>query len=58
MDLDKYRLVEQIEEKGVDVEELAKAIEFDEDLLRLYLVKDGYPVPPRLLKKISEALAA
>ncbi len=58
MDLDKYKLIEQIEEKGVDLEELAQAIEFDKGLLQLYLINDGYPVPPRLLKKISEALAA
>lgn len=55
---EKLELIQQVEEKGVDIDDLAQTIEFSPMLLRLYMVKDGYPIPTRIAKKISEALAA
>lgn len=53
----KGRLLEQLAQKGMDVHSLAQAMEFDPGILKLYLVKDDYPIPSRIVKKIEEVLA-
>ena len=56
MDQEKQRILELVEEKNVNIEELAQKIEFNPILLKLYLAKDDYPIPKRILKKIEEAI--
>ncbi len=58
MDLQKSELIEKIEAKGMDFRELAEKIQMDPTILSLYFTKDDYPVPVRIIKKVSEALAA
>ena len=58
MESKKLELIQKMEEKGMTVEQVAAAIEFDPIVLSLYLVKDAYPVPNRILDKVSQALAA
>ena len=45
----KLKIIELMEEKGMSVAEAAQAISFDPMVLDLYLVKDAYPVPNRIL---------
>ncbi len=52
----KNELIEKMEQKGMTVEQAAQAIQFDPAILGLYLVKDGYPVPKRILDKLASAL--
>lgn len=56
MEARKIELIEQMETKGMSVSEAAKAMEFDATLLGLYLVKDGYPVPKRILDKLAAVI--
>lgn len=58
MESKKIELMEKMEEKGISVVKMAETISFDPSVLQLYMVKDAYPVPKRILKKITEALAA
>jgi len=53
----KTELIHKLTQKGMDVRALAQAIEFDPELLKLYLAKDEYPIPTRIIKKIEEVLA-
>ncbi|SMC27230.1 hypothetical protein SAMN02746041_02910 [Desulfacinum hydrothermale DSM 13146] len=53
---EKAQVISKLQEKGVDVEEAAKAIEFDPQILKLYLSEDDYPIPGRILKKLEEAV--
>ena len=52
----KLELIEKMEQKGMTVEQAAQAIEFNANILGLYLVKDGYPVPKCILDKLAAAL--
>jgi phosphotransacetylase len=52
----KIELIEKMEQKGLTVEKAAEAIDFNANILGLYLVKDGYPVPKRILDKLAAAL--
>jgi hypothetical protein len=45
-----------MESKGISVEQAAQAMQFDPTLLGLYLIKDGYPVPGRILDKLSAVI--
>jgi len=56
MEATKLEIIQKIEEKGLTVRQVAEAIQFDPEVLSLYLVKDAYPVPTRILKKISETV--
>jgi hypothetical protein len=56
MEAQKLAVMEKIKEKGLTVEKVAEAIQFDPRLLSLYLVDDAYPVPGRILKKITETV--
>jgi hypothetical protein len=58
MESKKLELIQKMEEKGMTVDTLAQAIEFSPMVLGLYMVKDAYPVPTRILKKVEQALAA
>lgn len=53
----KTQLLEKLAQKGMDVQALARAMEFDPDILKLYFVTDDYPIPNRIVKKIEELLA-
>ncbi len=53
----KLKLIEKMEEKGMSVAQAAAAISFDPMVLGLYLIKDAYPVPKRILDKLETALA-
>ena len=53
---EKKALREKLEEKGVSIEDAAKAIEFDPEILKLYLADDEYPIPKRIVKKLEEAV--
>ncbi len=53
----KLELIEKMETKGMSVAQAAEAISFDPKILGLYLVKDAYPVPKRILDKLEGALA-
>lgn len=53
----KSKIIESMEEKGVSVAKAAEQIAFDPMILGLYLVKDAYPVPKRILDKLEGALA-
>jgi hypothetical protein len=57
MEQRKLQVIEQMEEKGMSVAEAAEAIAFDPMILGLYLVKDAYPVPKRILDKLESAMA-
>jgi hypothetical protein len=58
MEPKKLELIQKMEAKGMTVDKLAEAIEFSPMVLNLYMVKDAYPVPTRIMKKIEQALAA
>jgi len=53
----KLELIQKMEEKGLTAAKVAEAIQFDPTILTLYLVKDAYPVPKRILDKVAAALA-
>jgi hypothetical protein len=53
---DKQELVKKIEQKGMTVAQAAEAMEFNPVILHLYLAKDPYPVPQRILDKLSKVL--
>ncbi|MFZ2447222.1 MAG: hypothetical protein WAW37_12765 [Syntrophobacteraceae bacterium] len=53
----KHEIITKMEEKGISVAKAAEAIAFDPMILGLYLVKDAYPVPTRILDKLETALA-
>jgi hypothetical protein len=53
----KLKIIEKMEQKGVSVATIAEAISFNPMILDLYLVKDAYPIPKRILDKLEGALA-
>lgn len=53
----KQELIEKLEAKGMTVDEIAGAIQFDPMILGLYLAKDEYPIPKRILQKLEEVAA-
>ncbi|MEN6439870.1 MAG: hypothetical protein ABFD97_14940 [Syntrophobacter sp.] len=53
----KIEIITKMEEKGVTVAQAAEAIAFSPMILGLYLIKDAYPVPKRILDKLETALA-
>ncbi|MGA2226409.1 MAG: hypothetical protein ABSH41_18385 [Syntrophobacteraceae bacterium] len=57
MEQRKLKIIAQMEEKGMSVKTAAEAIAFDPMILGLYLVKDAYPVPTRILDKLEGTLA-
>lgn len=58
MDAQKLEVIEKMEAKGLTPAKVAELIEFSPNILSLYLVKDAYPVPTRILDKVAAALAA
>jgi hypothetical protein len=56
MEAQKLEILKKIEEKGLTVEKVAEAIQFDPIVLSLYLAKDAYPVPKRILDKITSTV--
>jgi ribosome-binding protein aMBF1 (putative translation factor) len=57
MEQRKLNIIEKIEQKGLSTAELAEAISFNPTILGLYLVKDAYPAPTRILDKVEASLA-
>lgn len=57
MEAVKLETVQRIQEKGMTVEQVAEAIQFDPVLLSLYLTDDAYPVPKRIIDNISKSLS-
>jgi hypothetical protein len=57
MEQRKLQVIEKMDEKGMSVATVADAISFDPMILGLYLAKDPYPVPKRILDKLESALA-
>lgn len=56
METQKLELIEKMEAKGMTPAQAAEAMGFDSQLLNLYLVKDAYPVPKRILDKLAETV--
>ncbi|MGO9312148.1 MAG: hypothetical protein ACLQBD_23415 [Syntrophobacteraceae bacterium] len=56
MEQRKLKIIDQMEAKGMSVKTAAEAIAFDPMILGLYLVKDAYPVPKRILDKLEGTL--
>ena len=54
----KLKIIEKMEEKKMSVATVADTIAFNPMILGLYLIKDAYPMPTRLLDKLEGALAA
>ncbi|MFP5212864.1 MAG: hypothetical protein ACLGPL_05745 [Acidobacteriota bacterium] len=54
--MDKIELVQRMEEKGISVADAAAKMEFNAELLGLYLAKDSQPIPTRIVKKLEEAI--
>jgi hypothetical protein len=57
MESKKLELFRMMEEKGVSLAEGADKIGFDPALLKLYFAEDAYPVPQRILDKLTEAFS-
>lgn len=58
MEAVKQELFKKMEEKGTTVSDVAAAIGFDQLVLNLYFANDAFPVPKRIVDKISAQLAA
>ncbi|MFZ0946324.1 MAG: hypothetical protein WB930_03330 [Syntrophobacteraceae bacterium] len=58
MEQRKLKIIEKMEEKKMSVATVADTISFNPMILGLYLIKDAYPMPTRLLDKLEGALAA
>lgn len=56
METQKLELIEKMEAKGMTVTQAAQSMEFDAQLLELYLHKDAYPVPQRILDKLAQVV--
>jgi phosphotransacetylase len=57
MEAEKLAIIKQMEEKGLTPQQVGESIDFNPEVLALYLVKDAYPVPARILNKVSEFLS-
>ena len=56
MEPQKLELSRKMEAKGINLTEAAKRIAFDPDLLKLYFAQDSYPVPKRIIDKLTAAI--
>ena len=56
METRKLELIEKMEEKGMTPTQAAESMGFDPELMNLYLVKDAYPMPKRILDKLAETV--
>lgn len=54
----KTQIIEKMEAAGITAAQLAQKIQFDPTILTLYLNKDEYPIPGRILTKLTEAVAS
>ena len=57
MEPQKLHIIERMEGKGITVAQAAEAISFNPMILALYLAKDTYPVPKRILDKLESMTA-
>lgn len=58
MEAVKQGLFEKMQQKGTTVSQVADAIGFDAQILNLYFANDAFPLPKRIVEKISTQLAA
>ncbi|MGA7879180.1 MAG: hypothetical protein WCA08_26200 [Desulfoferrobacter sp.] len=58
METRKLELIQKMEDKGITPTQAAESMGFNPLLLNLYLVKDAYPVPPRILDKLAEVVGS
>lgn len=56
MESAKLELIQKMEDKNLDIPKAAEAIGLSPNLLQLYLVKDAYPIPTRIMKKLEETV--
>lgn len=56
MESQKFEALRKIEERNLTLSEAAQKIGFDPELLKLYFAQDSYPVPPRIIEKLTEAI--
>jgi hypothetical protein len=56
MELQKSEVLQRVEGKGLTLSEVAQKIGFDPALLKLYFAQDAYPVPQRIIDKLTEAI--
>jgi len=56
MESQKLEVIRKMEEKGLTLTEAAEKIAFDPALLKLYFAQDSYPVPKRIIDKLTEAI--
>ena len=56
MENQKQEIIRKMEAKGMSAAQVAEAIEFNPNLMGLYLVSDAYPIPKRIMDKIEGAL--
>ena len=54
----KQEIIAKMDAKGLTVAQAAEAISFNPMILGLYLAKDTYPVPTRILDKLEATLAS
>ena len=57
MESQKLELLQKMEQKGITVAEAAGKIAFDATILKLYFSQDAYPVPKRIIDKLTEAIS-
>jgi len=57
MESQKLELIQKMESKNMSYDDTAQAMGFDPGLLKLYLIKDSYPVPKRILDKMAEVVS-
>ncbi len=58
MEIKKSELAQKIQSKGLTFREVGEKIEINPEILSLYFNDDDYPVSVRIMKKISELVAA
>jgi len=56
MESQKSEVLQKMEGKGLTLSDAAQKIGFDPALLKLYFAQDGYPVPQRIIDKLTEAI--
>ncbi len=57
MEIRKSELAQKVQSKGLTFQEVGEKIQIDPAILSLYFNEDDYPVPVRIMKKVSELVA-
>ncbi len=56
MEAKKIELIEKMEKKGMTTQQVAEAMSFNPEVLSLYLLKDAWPVPTRILAQVASVV--